>query len=173
VDEQTRQKLLDKRQMAQARRGRAELSEAFRRVAPVLCSAGHRVSKLMPAANSRLLGPLASGPGADEELDFGWIPGAQTSRWSDKGERDLLCWRALRAVAGNDEPVAVIWHPAKAGIRLAASALRLQVTLLLDEGGGDTTWIVSGRGGPWLIQVAFWSRAVSYAKNVPLRTDAR
>jgi hypothetical protein len=173
VDEQTRQRLLEKRRMAQARRSRAELSVAFRNVAPVLCGAGHRFSKLMPAANRRLLGALASGPGADEELDFNWIPGAQTSRWSDKGERDLLCCRALRAVAGDDERVAVIWHPAKAGIRLAASALRSQVTLLLDEGGGDTIWIVSGRGGHWIIQVAFWSGTVSYAKNVPLRTDAR
>lgn len=173
MDEERRRRLTERRRMAQLRRERAGLSEGFRRVARVLCDAGMRFSKLMPVHHGRMLGHLASGPGADEELDFGWIPGAQTSRWNDEGQRDSLCRRALAAVAGNDEPVAVIWHPARAGIRLKASVLRSHMPLLLDEGRGDATWIVSARGGPWLIQVGFWSATVGYAANVPVRTDGR
>jgi hypothetical protein len=166
-----RQELIERRRLAQLRRARAEISGSFRQVARRLCTAGIRCSKLMPVHIARLLGDKASGPGEDEELDLSWIPGAQLAAWSHPAQRDDLCGRAIRAVAREDESVALVWHPARAGLRMRAADLREQVSILLDEGHGDTTWLVSASGADWLIQIAFWSSTISYARHVPSRRE--
>jgi hypothetical protein len=158
--------------MEQLRRSRSDVSAIFRGVAANLCAGGIRFSKLMPIHNQRVLGPLTAGPGMDEELDFSWIPGAQRVTWSGDAQRDTLFRWALSAVARREEQVAIIWHPALAGVRLAEAAARSEARLLLDAGRGDTIWVAGAKGGAWLIQVAFWSATVSYACNVPVRTDS-
>src|SRR3569623_910390 len=100
MDARTRGRLVERRAMLGLRRRRADVSASFRRGAPMLCAVGVGYAKLMPVHIQRVLGTLASGPGQDEELDLGWIPGAETSRWSTPAERDTLCRWALAAVAG-------------------------------------------------------------------------
>lgn len=167
MDPARRTALAERRRLLDLRRRRTEQSAAFRRVAVPLCAAGVRFSKLVPSRNAALFGPLTAGPGQDEELDFACIADAQIVSWSTSAERDALCRRVLAAVAGEDESVALVWHPVIAGIRLRASALRAHITPLLDQGRGQTTWIASAAGGRWLVQVGFWSRTISYAINIP------
>jgi hypothetical protein len=171
MDALTRARLAERRHMLNLRRRRAEISASFRRVAPVLCAAGVRCTKLMPIHIERVLGRLASGPGQDEELDLNWIAGSKVSSWSGGRQRDTLCRQALSAVAEADEQVAVIWHPARAGARIGAADLRSHMPVLLEEGKGDTTWLVSASGGAWLIQIGFWSATVSYAARVPVSQE--
>ena len=161
---------MERRRLLALRRRRSEISGAYRRVAAALCPLGVRTTKLMPVRLEQLLGPLVSGPGQDEELDFSRIPGARTHPWSTAAERDTLCRTALSAVAAPGEAVALIWHPARAGARIGSADFRAHAGLLLDEGRGDTTWIVSASEGPWLIQVGYWSATLSWAPNMPLHS---
>src|SRR4051812_32710354 len=163
MDDLRRHRLAERKQMLQLRLRRQVESETFRSVAGPLCAAGVRFSKIPPERNRVVLGPLIAGPGQDEELDFGWMPEAQTSLWSSDAQRDTLCRWALAAVAAPDERIAIIWHPVRAGLSLRRQDAATHIALLLDAGRGDTIWIASAAGGAWLIQIGFWSSTVSFA----------
>lgn len=167
MDPLARARLLERREMLALRRRRASISEGYRRVALPLCRQGVRCPKLMPVQIEAALGGRASGPGQDEELDLGWVPGNVLYFWSSPAERDALCRAALEAVAGDDEKAAIVWHPARAGARLPVGDLKAHVSAFLDEGNGETTWIAGGWGSGWLVQVAFWSSTIAYAPDVP------
>jgi hypothetical protein len=165
MDAATRDRLVERRRMLGLRRRRHEISASFRRVAPVLCAAGVRPVKMMPVQIARVLGSLGSGPGEDEELDLSWAAGFERSTWSSPEQRDTLCRWALSAVAHEHEEVAVIWHPVRAAARVSVAAVRSHTKLLLDEGKGDTIWLVSANGNSWLIQIGYWSSTISYAAD--------
>lgn len=167
MEEQVRDQLVARRKLNQARRQRQENSISFRRISPGLRSAGVRFSRLPPTASERLTRRLTSGPGEDEEVHFGHLPAAHTQSWSSFAERDALCRAALAAVASVDAKVAVVWHPACSGLRIAVSDLLVHVETVLNEGHGEATWIVSASGERWLIQIGFWSRTLSWAPAMP------
>jgi hypothetical protein len=167
MDDSLRARLVERRLLAQKRSRRQELSRAFRNVSPALRAAGVRFSRLPPAANDRVLGSLTCGPGQDEELDFSRLPEAFTKPWASSEARDVLCGAALADLVPGEAAVAVVWHPSSSGLRIGAADLISQMAPVLDEGNGDTTWIVSATGGRWLIQIGYWSRTVSWTRNVP------
>lgn len=152
--------LEDRRRLAALRRARAEQATAFRRVSPLLCAAGVRFAKLPPARIARDWGALFAGPGADEELDLSGMSAARLDAWDTREARDALVRAALAQVAPAD-PAALVWHPSRAGLRLPVQALVAHLRPLLDEGAGDTVWIVTGG---WLVQVGWWSRTVARAR---------
>lgn len=165
-----RAKLVEKRRLAQVRRERQNVSATFRRVAPSLCEHGLRFSKLVPERCREALGTLASGPGRDERLLWGDVPGGTCVRWEDKARRDAHVRRALACCVAPTSSVVVIWHPFQAGLRLRAADLAAHAAPVLDA-AGDTIWIVAAEGGPWLIEVVFWDREVCWAPNMPVFGD--
>jgi hypothetical protein len=156
--------------MMQLRLHRQQLSATFREVARPLCEAGVRLTKSMPQANNLSLGPLAAGPGEDEELDFGWMDNAAVTRWLTDGEAADLVREALAACSAPDALVTVIWSPFEAGLRLRASDLAQHVPLVLRRDW--TTWVVSARPSSWIIQIGLLSRTVAFSPAVPVRTDS-
>jgi hypothetical protein len=168
MDPTRRDALLERRRLEQLRRRRRELSAGYRRVALALCAQGVRASKLMPPRNEAVLGPLAAGPSQDEELDFAWMGNARIAAWETSAERDALCRAALTVLTAPADRIAIIWHPARAGLSIRSADLLAHLPLVLDEGNGDTTWIAAARAGPWLVQIGFWSRTLSWSPSVPL-----
>lgn len=166
-----RNKLIERRRMMQIRQYRQSLSGRFRGVGRELCARGVRFSKSMPTASNRSLGPLASGPGQDEELQFEWMKNASIEWWDTPGEAANLLRGALAACALPDERVALIWNPFEAGLRLNAGDLAAQAEFLLEHADW-TTWIVSASPSSWIIQVGDRSRTVAFSPNVPVRTDS-
>lgn len=132
----------------------------------MLCERGVRFSKLVPERCRTALGRLASGPGQDERLLWHWIGNAAGSIWTAKAERDALLGEALAACAAPETPVAVVWHPFRAGLRLRAADLAANAAPVLDA-TGETVWIVAAEGGPWLIEVAFWDREICWTPAMP------
>ena len=168
MDEERRQRLEEKRRLAQLRRQRAAVSEAFRRVGRQLCARGVPFAKLMPAAGRDALGPLTSGPGRDERLDWTWIPNGVCTAWHAEAERDALLREALACCARPETRVAVIWHPHQAGLRLRAGDLAAEAGVVLAE-AWEATWIVAAEGGPWLIEVnRLGQREVCFTRSMPL-----
>ena len=149
----------------QLRRERQRLSATFRQVAPLLCTQNIRVSKSMPEANGRSLGPLASGPGEDEELHFGWMGNAGVVPWETDAEAADLVRQALAACADPDTLVTVIWSPFEAGLRLRAGDLGRHAGLVL--GRDWTTWIVAAQPATWIVQIGLRSRTVAFSPDVP------
>ena len=156
--------------MMQLRLQRQRLSATFRQVARQLCVKGVRLSKSMPKANDRSLGPLAAGPGQDEELHFDWIDNASFAPWSTHAEAADLVRDALAACTGPDELVTVIWSPFEAGLRLRARDLAGHAGIVLDRDW--TTWIVAAQPSSWIVQIGQRSQTVAFSPNVPVRTDS-
>jgi hypothetical protein len=162
-----RARLVEKRRLAQLRLSRALLSRAFRSVGRILCERDVRFSKLMPSRCVEVLGPLVSGPGQDERLLWDRVPGRSCDTWTSNEHRDDLLRQALSACTHADAPVAVIWHPASAGLRIGAPDLAAHAAPILD-GEPGTIWIVAAHGGPWLIEIAFWDKEVCFARSMPV-----
>lgn len=152
--------------MAQLRLKRASLSGTFREVAPVLCRRGVRFSKLVPERCRSALGRLASGPGQDERLLWGPIGNGVCAWWSSDAERDSLLASALAECAAPGTPVAVVWNPFRAGLRIRSGDLAAHAAAILDP-VHETVWIVAADGGAWLVEVAFWDRELCYTKAMP------
>ena len=167
MDESHRAQLLERRRLAQKRNVRQEYSATFRAVSPGLRAQGFRFARLPPVANHRLLEPLASTPGEDEEFVFDGIAAATTHAWASFDQRDILCRTALIGLAPADRAVAIIWHPYTSGLRIRAADLIAQIRPVLDAGNGGATWIVPVSGEGWLIQIGFWSRTVSWVPAAP------
>jgi hypothetical protein len=167
MDEARRARLVERRRLAQLRIRRAELSATFRHLGRILCERGVRFSKLVPERCREALGTLASGPGEDERLLWGPIRNGVCSPWSSDPHRDSLLRSALAACARDDEAVAVVWHPCRAGLRIRAGDLASQSAAILGE-LHDTVWIVAAAGGPWLIEVAYWDGELCYTPAMPL-----
>lgn len=156
--------------MMQLRLRRQQLSHTFREVAPELCAEAVRFSKSMPVANDRSLGPLAAGPGEDEELHFDWMENSIVERWTTDDEAADLVRRALAACSSCDELATVVWSPYEAGLRLRAGDLSTHAQIVLHRDW--TTWIVAARPSCWIIQVGVRSQTVAFSPNVPVRTDS-
>jgi len=171
MDLTRRNRLIERRRMMQIRQHRQALSGRFRRVARRLCAQGVRLSKSTPQANHRSLGPLAAGPGQDEELHFDWMYNASVANWSTEAEAADLVRVALAACARPDELTSVIWHSLEAGLRLKARDLAAHAELILDHADW-TTWIVAAHPAPWLVQIGLRSQTVAFSPNVPVRTDS-
>lgn len=167
MEEAQRARLIERRRLAQLRRERAAASAAFRGVAPLLCERGVRFSKLVPERCRAALGTLASGPGRDERLLWGPTADGTCRGWETEAERNALLRRALAGCTGAETKVAVVWHPFRAGLRIAAAALAVHAGPVLEAGAGDTTWIVAADGGPWLIEVAWWDWEICWAARMP------
>lgn len=149
---------------------RRQLSRTFRAVALDLCAQGVRLSKSMPRANDLSLGPLAAGPGEDEELHFDWMDNAVVRPWTTSEDAAALVREALALCSRPDELATVIWSPFEAGVRLRSRDLAGHALILLDRDW--TTWIVAARPSCWIIQIGLRSRTVAFSPNVPLRTDS-
>jgi hypothetical protein len=162
MEETLRERLVERRRLAQRRGERQDYSASFRAVLPGLRSEGLRFSRLSPVASRRLLEPFASTPGEDEEFIFDGMPAATTHGWSSDTERDGLCQTALMELGPAGTTVAVIWHPYTSGLRIRVADLLSHITPVLNAGNGGATWIVPVSGEGWLIQVGFWSRTVSW-----------
>lgn len=173
MDEVRRARLIERRRLAQIRAQRAALSEAFRAVAPGLRARGVRCAKLMPERCRTALGRLASGPGRDERLLWKPIPNGVCRPWQTERERDSLLAAGLAACAAPETPVAVVWHPCRAGLRLAASALAANAAEIINASAGDTIWIVAADGGPWLIEIAYWDREICWTPRMPVWAEER
>lgn len=145
---------------------RASLSGDFRRVAPALRTKGVRCSKLVPKRCLAALGRLASGPGEDERLLWKPIPNGTCRTWETGAERDSLLAEALADCAAPADRVAVVWHPFRAGLSLAARDLAANAAPILKE-SGETIWIVAADGGPWLIEASHWDREVCWTLEMP------
>jgi hypothetical protein len=171
MDPARRKALQARKEMMQLRLRRRQLSRVFREAARLLCAQGVRLSKSMPAANERSLGPLAAGPAEDEELLFAWMGNATVRHWLDDAEAAHLVREALAACSRPDELVTVIWSPSEPGLRLKARDLARHVPLMLDR--DSTTLIVASRPSCWIVQIGRFSGTVAFSPNVPLRTDSR
>ena len=170
MDLTRRDRLRTRRQLMQLRLHRRQLSKTFMQVAQELCARGVRLSKSMPEANNRSLGPLAAGPGQDEELHFDWIANAIVGRWSTEGEATDMVRDALAACSRPDDLVSVIWSPFEAGMRLRASDLARHAGVVLHRDW--TIWIVAAQPSSWIVQIGRRSRTVAYSPKVPVRTDS-
>jgi hypothetical protein len=168
MDEDRRARLIEKRRLALLRMERAGISATFRAVAPALRAQGVRGSKLVPARCLEALGRLASGPGQDERLLWAPVPNSTCRRWEAEAERDSLLGEALADCTAPETRVAVVWHPFRAGLSLAAADLALNARPILDAGEGETIWIVAAAGGPWLIEVAYWDRELCWTPKMPV-----
>lgn len=166
IDARQRARLLERRRLLALRRARAATVATFRDVAPLLCDAGLRFAKSTPAANRRSLGRLTEGPGQDGELDFGWIENAAVDHWTTAAEEARLVRAALAACAGPDTRVTVVWHPAEAGLRIAAGDLARHVETIL-AAATEAVWIVAAAPGDWIIQAGRWTEAVAYCPDLP------
>jgi hypothetical protein len=151
--------------MAQLRLQRQRLSVTFREVARQLCEKGVRLSKSMPIANARSLGPLASGPGEDEELHFDWMENSSVEGWTTDEEAAELVRGALTVCSHPDELAAVIWSPFEAGLRLKTKDLAQHAILVLDRDW--TTWIVAAQPASWIVQIGLRSQTVAFSPDVP------
>jgi hypothetical protein len=167
MDEARRDRLRERQRLAKLRRARQAVSATFRAVAQRLCERGVRFSKLVPERCREALGMLTSGPGEDERLLWAPIPNGTCAGWESEAERDALLREALAACTAPDAKVAVVWHPYEAGLRLRAADLADCAALVLDAGGGGTTWIVGGDGGRWLIEAAWWDREICWTPAMP------
>lgn len=159
--------------MAQSRSARAEQSGRFRAAAPALRKGGVRCSKLTPERCRAALGRLVSGPGRDERLAWNPIPRGICRTWGSDEERDSLLAEALAECTGPETRVAVVWHPFRAGLSIAAGDLAAQASPVLEAGSGETIWIVAAEGGPWLIEVAYWDRELCWTPEMPEWPDQR
>jgi hypothetical protein len=168
MDEDRRARLIEKRRLALLRMERAGISATFRSVAPALRAGRVRCSKLVPARCLEALGRLASGPGQDERLLWAPVPNSTCRGWEAEAERDSLLREALADCTAPDARVAVVWHPCRAGLSLAAADLARNAGPILDSGGGETIWIVAAGGGPWLIEVAYWDRELCWTPQMPV-----
>ena len=167
MDSARRERLEEKRRLAQLRRTRQTVSATFRTVALGLCERGVRFSKLVPARCRSALGDLASGPGEDERLLWAPIPNGTCARWASPAERDSLLRTALAACTAAEAKVALVWHPFEAGLRLSAADLAAHADLALAPGGG-TVWIVAADGAArWLIEAAYWDRELCWTPAMP------
>ncbi|HZF95535.1 MAG TPA: hypothetical protein VEZ20_11775 [Allosphingosinicella sp.] len=156
--------------MMQLRLRRQQLSATFRTIARQLCEDGVRFSKSVPTANDRSLGPLAAGPGEDEELHFDWMSNASVTPWLSNEEAADLVRKALEACSDPDELVIVIWSPFEAGLRLSSRDLARHAPAVLDRAW--TTWIVAAQPSRWIVQVGRFSQTVAFCSKVPVRTDS-
>jgi hypothetical protein len=166
MDLTQRNKLKERREMMQLRLRRQRLSATFREVARQLCAEGVRLSKSMPAANERSLGPLSAGPGEDEELHFDWMDNASVAPWTSDEEAADLVREALQACSASDELVTVIWSPFEAGLRLRTKDLARHARSVLDRDW--TTWIVAAQPSRWIVQVGVRSQTVAFSPAVPV-----
>lgn len=167
MDEDRRARLVEKRRLALLRMQRAAVSRTFRTAAPALCARGVRFSKLVPQRCLTALGRLASGPGQDERLLWDPIPDGTCRTWQTEQEQDEALREALAVCTVPQAPVAVIWHPCAAGLRLSAADLARHPAPVLEAGEGETIWIVAADGGPWLIELAYWDREVCWTPEMP------
>ncbi|MCU0891293.1 MAG: hypothetical protein MUE77_06015 [Sandarakinorhabdus sp.] len=167
MDEIRRARLVERQRMAVKRRERQEYSVSFRAILPRLQAAGLRFSRLPPVANQQLVEQFAFIPIEDEEFTLKGLPAASSFAWSSFAERDGLCRAALMALTPADASLAVIWHPYMSGLRIRTADLISQIGPVLDAGNGQATWIVPVSGEPWLVQIGFWSRTVSWVSATP------
>jgi hypothetical protein len=168
MDQARRDRLQARQAMMRLRLRRQALSATFREVARELCGEGVRLSKSMPAANERSLGPLATGPGEDEELHFDWMGNGRVAHWSTDSEAAGLVRVAIAACCPPHTLVTVVWNPFDAGLRLGAGDLSDHARRVLRRDW--TTWIVAARPSRWIIQVGVRSATVAYSPDVPDRT---
>lgn len=167
MDASRRDALIERRRLLQLRQQRQETSRTVREFMPALRAAGARCAKLMPERLRSILGPALTAPGEDERLVWEPIPDGICRRWSSPGERDLLLRQALHACVGPEERVAIVFHTVQAGLLISAADLSRHAPLIVGD-RPDTIWIVAARGGPWLIELAFWDRELCYTTNLPL-----
>ena len=166
MDDAGRARAIEKRKLLQQQRKRQHVSDVFRRVGCKLRGEGVRFTKLMPATAQTALGTLASGPGRDERLLWEPIPNATCRQWDTERQRANLIAEAVAACTTLDAPVAVIWHTAKAALRLSAANLCTHSAIVLGE-GSYATWIVDARGAGWLIEVAGFDQEVCWTRAMP------
>lgn len=148
-----RDALSRKREHLRQRLRRTDESRTFRALAPELCALGVRFSKLPPQGCVRALGTLIDGPGQDERLLWTYIAAGQCRSWSTSSERDGILRTALVALSTPADAIAVIWHPAQAGLRIRSDLLQQSVATVF-AGLSETIWLVAAKGGEWLIEVS-------------------
>ena len=166
MDEARRAALLEKRRLFQLRLQRQNVSARYRPVACALRAAKVRCSKLSPEACRLALGTLASGPSRDERLDWTGIGNGICRIYANDAQRDAYVAEALADCTGWTDPVAVVWHPFEAGLRIAAGDLVRHAPLILDQ--ATEIWIVDARGSSWLIEVAAFDSEVCHTRSMPL-----
>ena len=165
MESERRAALENRRHMAQRRLSRQEWSRDFRQLAPALCKAGVRFAKLVPQVTTRLLGTMTDAPGQDERFSWEQIEGGQRHAYATIAERDAFLARALADCALPASRVAVIFHPASAGVRLAAADIPQHAPLLFDI--APQLWLIDGQGGQWLIEIDRFDQEVCWSRTMP------
>lgn len=154
-----------KREHLQQRLRRADESRTFRALAPELCAIGVRFSKLPPQGCVRALGTLIDGPGQDERLLWAYIAAGQCRSWSTSSERDGILRTALIALSAPADAIAVIWHPAQAGLSIRSDLLQQSLAIVF-AGLSETIWLVAANGGKWLIEVSVSDHEICWTPAV-------
>lgn len=166
MDSARRDQLAARRQLAQLRLARGRASATYRALSPLLCQQGARFARLPPVACDAALQGLTDGPGQDERLLWGDVPGARCRPWADAADRNALIAAALAEVAAPATRIAVIWEPTSAGLLIRHQQLRPVIGALFDQLHG-TIWLVAANGGPWLIEVSLMDDEICWAPVMP------
>ena len=122
-----------------------------------------RCRRLSPPRVQAALGALTSGPAQDERLLWTAIPHGVCRGWRDEAERTARVGEALAVCCDPDAKVAVVWHPASAGLRLRADDLMRHAASILDA--SPEVWICAADGGDWLIEIARFDREVCWFRG--------
>ncbi|MES2835778.1 MAG: hypothetical protein V4707_13830 [Pseudomonadota bacterium] len=160
MDPGQRTRLEALKSQALSRRKRAEEGSYLRPILSSLRQASIRCRRLSPARVKAALGTLADGPGQDERLLWSAIPHGVCHAWTGEDERTALIRRALDACCDSQSRVAVVWHPAFAGLRLRADDLARHAALIFD--GSPEIWMCDAAGGGWLIEIARFDTEVCW-----------
>lgn len=162
MDSDKRRALELKRTLAALRRERAQETRIFREVAPTLCEAGVRFSRIPSSVCRRALAPLDLVPGKDERLDWSYVPGALCTGWGNLSEAVSILATAMDSV--DAVRVQVIFHPALSGLRIKAQDLVQHAKLILGA-AYDTLWILPTFEGDWFMEVALLDQEVCVAPH--------
>ena len=168
MEGEKRRALESKRALAVLRRERAHESRIFRQLAPTLCEAGVRFSRMPSSVCQRALAPLSLTPGKDERIDWSYVPGALCTGWGDISAASSLLANALDSVGA--DRVQVIFHPAQSGLRIAAPDLVSHAELIFGA-AYDTIWILSALEEDWFVEVALLDQEVCVARDFMLSRD--
>lgn len=134
----------------------------FRELAPLLCALGHRPRKLPPVVLEPLLAFLVDLPGRDERLLWQEIRGSVRLCWDTADQCAATIDQAADALGVADDRLALVVHPAEAGLMLRRSAL-LSAWPVLHPRLYGTIWIFDMSAPVRLIEVSYVDRETCYS----------